>query len=223
MYWLIFSMVIINHLGWWEKRDEFSTLSGSNLMGTLLTQLVQFYQTIFQIYNAVLHQHGDVHVSILREIKISDLCPFIGCKLDKGHMFSVSDWLLFNIKWAIFQLYHSDNRLLLSWDDDTRQTNWIGLAYIAHWNNTPQVGMILPLNTLSWLWAKQSLVLFFTQCCVLSRVVANISIDLTYDLPHSHAKPLHHSVFTERLLILLKLQYIVQFIIIIMNSIYTYC
>ena len=84
-------MVIINHWGRWKKRDEFSTLSGNNLMGTLLTQLVQFYQTIFQIYNTVLHQHGDVHVSILNEIKISELCPFIGCKLDKGHMFSVSD------------------------------------------------------------------------------------------------------------------------------------
>lgn len=61
-------------------------------MGTFLTKLLQYLKSIFQRfhYNALLHQHRENHINILREIEIEELYSLIGCKLDKGQMFSVS-------------------------------------------------------------------------------------------------------------------------------------
>jgi hypothetical protein len=39
--------------------------------------------------------------------------------LDYIHSYyGVSEWLLFNAKSTIFQLYHGENKLIFQWDDD---------------------------------------------------------------------------------------------------------
>ena len=77
----------------------------------------------------------------------------------------VSEWLLFNAKWAIFRLYHGhgENKLhSMKWwwcSLCSRSTCWVGFFFIAHWKNSPRVDMSLHSDTLSWFRAKQSLLL----------------------------------------------------------------
>ena len=54
------------------------------------------------------------------------------------------EWLLFNVNWAIIQLYHGENKLLFnelmmksaSYSHNT--LSWIFIV-IAHWNNSPRI------------------------------------------------------------------------------------
>jgi hypothetical protein len=75
----------------------------------------------------------------------------------------VSDWLLLNTKWAIFQLCHGKNKLhSMKWRCYllcTRPTGLVGFFFIvlAQWNNSPWVDMSLHSGTLYWFLANQSL------------------------------------------------------------------
>ena len=65
----------------------------------------------------------------------------------------VSEWLLLNAYSAMFQLYHGENKLIF--------------IVLAHWNKQQSaVEMSLHSNTLFWLRANQSLVLFLNAACL---------------------------------------------------------
>jgi hypothetical protein len=74
----------------------------------------------------------------------------------------VSGWLLFNANSAIFQLYHSENKLIFnemimkSALYETNTLSWIFIV-LVHWNNSPRICMSPHSNTLSWFRANQSL------------------------------------------------------------------
>ena len=74
----------------------------------------------------------------------------------------VSGWLLFNANSAIFQLYHSENKLFFnemimrSALYETNTLSWFCIV-LAHWNNSPQICMSPHSDTLSWFRANQSL------------------------------------------------------------------
>jgi hypothetical protein len=73
----------------------------------------------------------------------------------------VSEWLLFNVKWAIFQLYHGENKLAKSWREQvtfyemiimlslyqTNKLSWIFIV-LAHCNNSPRLDRSLRSDTL---------------------------------------------------------------------------
>ena len=45
---------------------------------------------------------------------------------------------------------------------------WI-LIVLAHWNNSPWIYMLLHSNTLSWFWAKQTLLLLLNDECLAEK------------------------------------------------------
>ena len=70
----------------------------------------------------------------------------------RDHCLCVSEWLLLNAKWAIFQLYDSENKLMRWWRCLTNTLRWI-FTVLDNWTNSPVVDMSLQLDTLSWfLW-----------------------------------------------------------------------
>ena len=80
----------------------------------------------------------------------------------KIRILSESELLLFNTKWAMFQPYYGENKLHIN-EKTVMYTlymiSWI-LIVLAQWNKSLQVDMLLHSDTLSWFWAKQSLLLF---------------------------------------------------------------
>jgi hypothetical protein len=85
----------------------------------------------------------------------------------------VSEWLLFNTNWAIYQVYHDENKLIFNemMMRSARLLSWIFIV-LAHWNNSLWIDMWPYLNTLSWFWANQSLLLLL-KACVLSGEAPN--------------------------------------------------
>jgi hypothetical protein len=76
----------------------------------------------------------------------------------------VSGWLLFNATSAIFQLYHSDNKLIFNemmLRSALYTLGWIFIV-LAHWNNSPQIDMSPHSDTLSRFRANQSLFFLLT-------------------------------------------------------------
>jgi hypothetical protein len=71
----------------------------------------------------------------------------------------VSEWLLFNIKSAIFHLYYGENKLIFNemmMRSDLYQTNtlsWIFFIVLAHWNNSPPIDMKYQCN---WMYDRYS-------------------------------------------------------------------
>jgi hypothetical protein len=64
---------------------------------------------------------------------------------------TVSEWLMFNAKWAIFQLHHGKNIV-----DDVcfvldQHASSIFFMVLAQWNNSQQTDLSLHADTLSWL------------------------------------------------------------------------
>ena len=85
-------------------------------------------------------------------------------------IFSVSEQLLFNIKWAIFQLYNGKNKL--DFDDGICLYHAeLHLIVLAHWSSIPQTDILLHLT----LYPTSSQPVF-----ILSGEVTNISL---YDIP----------------------------------------
>ena len=86
------------------------------------------------------------------------------------HVQWVSEWLLFKIKWSLFQQYHSENKLhAMKWwwcplrTIDTNRFYWIFIV-LAHWNNSPWVDIFHHSDT-SWLRATESLFLLLKAVC----------------------------------------------------------
>ena len=70
----------------------------------------------------------------------------------------MSEWLMFNAKTAIFQLYHGENKLQSYHDDDVRFIqDKVYLLVLAHWNKNPPVDISLHVDTLSLIRANKSL------------------------------------------------------------------
>jgi hypothetical protein len=71
-----------------------------------------------------------------------------------GHVLQ-SEWLMFNAKWPIFQLYHGENKLIFnemmmrSALYLTKMWSWIFIV-LALWNNSLWVNIMLHSETLSW-------------------------------------------------------------------------
>jgi hypothetical protein len=71
----------------------------------------------------------------------------------------VSEWLLFNAKWAIFQLYqskdksHFDEMMMISAESDSYSASSLKQQTLAD--------MSLHWETLSWFWANQFHILWF--------------------------------------------------------------
>ena len=74
---------------------------------------------------------------------------------------TLSDWLLFNANSAIFQLYHSENKLIFnkmmmrSALYSTNMLSWIFIV-LAHWNNSLRIDISPHSDTLFWFHANQS-------------------------------------------------------------------
>ena len=91
----------------------------------------------------------------------------------------MSEWLLFNTKWAIFQQYDGGNKLHFDeiwWQWCllcTRSTRWVGLA---HWNNSLWIDMSLHLDILFWFWASQPLFLLLGAACSAEKEQIPISV-----------------------------------------------
>jgi len=77
---------------------------------------------------------------------------------------------LFNANSAIVQLYHGENRFVMSgWCPlCTRPTRWVGYLLLAHWNNSLWVNMSLQSDTLFWFRANQSLLLLPSAACFIA-------------------------------------------------------
>ena len=75
-------------------------------------------------------------------------------------LFRVSEWLLFNTKWAIVQIYHGRNKLyfieMMMSALNYRPIHTFCFVVLAYWNNRPQVDMSLHSNTISWFWGNHS-------------------------------------------------------------------
>jgi hypothetical protein len=73
---------------------------------------------------------------------------------------------MFNTRWAIFQLYHDENKLYIG--DvmstfalySTKNLTCIFTAYSIHWNNSPRVDKSLHSYRWSWFRAIQYLLLY---------------------------------------------------------------
>jgi hypothetical protein len=85
-----------------------------------------------------------------------------------------SEWLLFNANSAIFHLYHGETKLIyneMMMRHALYQTNTLSWIFIvlAHWNNNPQIDMSSHSDTLSWFWAKQSLLFLLNAACLAEK------------------------------------------------------
>jgi len=111
-----------------------------------------------------------------------------------------SDWLLFNAKWAIFQLYHRENNLhlgqmmmrtsILYWTDTL---SWV-FTLLSLCNNNPH--MWSHFDTLSWFWVNQSLFLLLNSVCLMEKQQIQIAQSLVwFDLNSHHY--LTHSRLTK--------------------------
>jgi len=83
----------------------------------------------------------------------------------------VSEWLLFNAKWVIFQLhvYHDEDKfdeMIIMSDLYQNNTFSWNLVVLALWNNRPLVDMSLHLDQLSWFQTKQSLLFLLNALCL---------------------------------------------------------
>ena len=106
----------------------------------------QFHRTCQQCYGHVLEMcHLCMHVFIT-----SGKCwNYTACTF----------WRLLNQLW----IYYNENKLFFNemLRSTLYQTNTLGYIFtmIAHWNNSLQIDMLLHSDTLSWFWAKHSLLL----------------------------------------------------------------
>jgi hypothetical protein len=89
----------------------------------------------------------------------------------------VSEGLLFNVIWAIFQLGHGENRLYSMrwrWCPLCTRPNthsWICIV-LTHWNNTPCVDNVAPLPHIIPIPGRPVFTVM-PWCCMLSREAAN--------------------------------------------------
>ena len=70
----------------------------------------------------------------------------------------LSEWLLFNSKWAILQLYYRKNKLILN-EIIMRFALYETNTRFFYWNNNLMVDMSSKSDTLSWLRTNQPLLL----------------------------------------------------------------
>jgi hypothetical protein len=79
----------------------------------------------------------------------------------------VSEWVLFNANWTIFQPYHGKNKLIINemiMRYKTNTLNWI-LIVLAHWNNSPRIDMSLHMHTLFWFRGNPYLLFLLNAAC----------------------------------------------------------
>jgi hypothetical protein len=105
-------------------------------------------------------------ISILAKSRSKHFCSktlwFSG--LTENGMLIVSEWLLFNAKWALFHLYlyHGENKLqfdemiMISALCYNNMLSWV-IIVLAHWNNIQWGNMSLLSDTIYWFRASQCL------------------------------------------------------------------
>jgi hypothetical protein len=88
--------------------------------------------------------------------------PYLIVHVEHG----LSEWLLFNAKWANFQLDYGKNKLYFDQDvyQPVQHAELVFLV-LAHWNNSPQVVMSLQSDKLFWFRANQFLLLLLSAVC----------------------------------------------------------
>jgi hypothetical protein len=93
----------------------------------------------------------------------------------------MSDWLLFNVKWAKFQLYHDENKLLLMrwwWCLlCNNMLSWI-LMVLVQWNISLWVDMSHHSDILFWFRANK-LIPFYATCLEEKQPIRIIFFSLT--------------------------------------------
>ena len=78
-------------------------------------------------------------------------------------------WLLFNVIWAIFQLYHGENKLHLMMMVMIMSAVYFIFIVQALRNHSLRIDMSLHLHTLSWFWANQSLLWLLKTMCLVEK------------------------------------------------------
>jgi hypothetical protein len=96
-------------------------------------QFIVFLHFVYRCHKFIL-----ININILYKLKM-----YTGNRVI-GMVVSVNEWLLFNAKWILFQLYHSENMLyfvgmmiIIAALYLTKKLSWM----LAHWNNIPQIDM----------------------------------------------------------------------------------
>lgn len=80
------------------------------------------------------------------------------------------EWLLLNPNSVIFHQFHCKNKLFIQWDDDMthyvldQHAEWIFIV-LTHWNHSWWIDM----DTSSWTWANQPLLLLIYTVCLAGR------------------------------------------------------
>ena len=78
-------------------------------------------------------------------------------------------WLLFNVIWAIFQLYHGEKKLHLMMMVMIMSAVYFIFIVQALRNHSLRIDMSLHLHTLSWFWANQSLLWHLKTMCLVEK------------------------------------------------------
>jgi hypothetical protein len=88
----------------------------------------------------------------------------------KTKCLSISEWLLFNVKWEILQIYHGENKLhsTIWWWCPlcTRPTKLVGLYSASSPKQQSASRHVAPFGHVIWFRANQSFPLLIMQYCV---------------------------------------------------------
>ena len=90
-------------------------------------------------YRAPISPHSEMRRSCMNTNMVFGICLVI--------FELVSEWMLFNANWTIFQLFHGENDFIfneLMMRSTLYQTNTLSWIFIvlAHWNNSPRIDML---------------------------------------------------------------------------------
>jgi hypothetical protein len=112
--------------------------------------------------------HTTIYVCLLRARGLTFLKGIVVCSIRQP--VCMSEWLLFNTKWAIFQLYHGVNKLhSMRWLSlCTRPTSWI-----FNWNNSHLI--VTPLGHIV-LIPIQPIFALTPYCCMLRATDTNFIV-----------------------------------------------
>jgi hypothetical protein len=85
-----------------------------------------------------------------------------------------SEWLLFNAKSAMFSAIWWREQVNFQWEDDEvcfvlEQHAYLNVMVLYYWSNRLRIDMLPHSDTLSWIWANQSLLFLLNTACLTEK------------------------------------------------------